>query len=95
MTGSFDEFDRHWHQLITERFPEAAPVEVLHVWCASASPLGPHGTFGNEEAAVAFLAAVEPYVDGGASVVERIDYAHLRRRLPRVIEEAFNGDDAA
>ena len=70
--------------------PESAPVEVLHVWCASASPVGPHGTFGSENAAVAFLDAVEPYAEGEASVVERIDYAHLRRRLPRVISEAFD-----
>jgi hypothetical protein len=91
MTHNDNDRDSSW--FLSYLHPESAPVEVLHVWCASASPVGPHGTFGSEDAAAAFLDAVEPY--GDATVVERIDYAHLRRRIPRVVAEGFDGDDAA
>lgn len=74
--------------------PESAPVEVLHVWYASASPDGPDGIFGSEEAAAAFLDAVEPYAPGDATIVERVDYERLRRRIPPMFRDAFGGDAA-
>jgi len=95
VSANENDADQVWSVLSSQLHPESAPVEVLHVWCASASPVGPHGTFGSEAAAAAFLDAVEPYADGEASIVERIDYAHLQRRIPRVVYEAFDGDDAA
>lgn len=78
----------------TRLHPEEAPVEVMHVWFASASPAGPDGIFSSEEEAATFLDIVEPRGPGDAFVVERIDYERVRRRIPPVFRDAFGGDAA-
>lgn len=90
-----NEGDEWFWSKVGNLHPEQAPVEVLHLWYASASPDGPDGVFGTLDAAEGFLAAVEPYGPGDAFVVERVDTENLRRRVPNMIRHAFDGDDAA
>ena len=69
--------------------PESAPVETLHVWEARASDVGPCGTFGSLGEAEHFLGIVQPLGDGDVAICECIVTEHLKRRIPKLFQDAF------
>jgi hypothetical protein len=85
-----EEFERMWREMLDAHNPEGAAVVVEHVWCASASPSGPHGTFSSMAEAEAFVNSVEPLGEGEPEICEVSRWEDLRRRIPPAFRDALD-----